>query len=130
MRLSISTAILCALVAVPIASAQRPVQRQQLYQRNVLRAADVHPNMPVAVRSQSGEALRIVEFRTLDTSTGRLADRYKGLRMNRDNMRQQNRRTLSTATPRAISQRYPEGQFVRRGGQSFRLLPGRSINSF
>jgi hypothetical protein len=131
MRLSfLGTAALALVLASSAAYAQRPIQNRQVQPQTVQRAADYHPATPIVVRSQAGEALRVTTYSQRPAERGRLADQYKNIYVNRQRQSVANRRTLSTATPRAIVQRYPEGQFVRRNGMMYRVMPGRSISAF
>ena len=108
--LFVATLALVGLAAAP-ASAQAPLNRSQL--RNV------SPGATVVLRSHAGETRRITTRARSVRQPGRLASRYKNLRVNRT--RTLRAQPLRTATPALRTIRTQEGRFVRRNGSHFRV---------
>ena len=112
MRALLFVAILALVgsTAVPAAAQDAPRQTQ-------LRSAS--PGATIVLRSNAGETRRIVTQTPSVRQPGRLALRYKSLRVNRTRTPQLRR--LGTATPALRTVRTQEGRFIRRNGAHFRV---------
>ncbi len=79
------------------------------------------PQSTYVAPAHSGEALRVTTYVQRPQATGRLAQRYKGLRANR---------SAPTASPqlvrpRPVARTYssPRASFIRIGGSFFQVVP-------
>ena len=110
MRPLLFVAALALATAAPAAAQGSPMQPQ-------LRSAS--PGSTIVLRSNAGEARRVVTQTGSVRQPGRLAGRYKSLRVNRTRPTQLRR--IRTATPALRTIRTQEGRFVRRNGSHFRV---------
>jgi hypothetical protein len=88
-----------------------------------------HPGSTTASGGASGEAMRVTTYAERAAPAGRLSRRYRGIAVNRSP------RTAAhgASAPGGFvsgnvvmpALRTPQGDFVRRGGSTFRVLRGR-----
>lgn len=88
-----------------------------------------HPGSTAVSGGSSGEAMRVTTYGERPAPAGRLGRRYRGVAVNRSP------RTAAhgAASPGGYASgnvvmpalRTPEGNFVRRGGSTFRVVRGR-----
>lgn len=103
--LSIAAVALVALWVTPDAAAQATPS---------LRATHVVPGLP-------GEAIRVTTYARRPPQRGRLARRYRGIRVNRTAGRAMP--PAITGQPVARTYHTTQASFVRRGGSYFQVLP-------
>lgn len=71
----------------------------------------------------AGEAVRVTTYAERPAGRGRLAARYRGIRVNRTERAAP--RLVTNATPAAPTFDSPRHSFVRRGGSFFQVVPAR-----
>jgi hypothetical protein len=108
MRFPLALGLLAALAA-PAAAQDAP-------------AASPHPESTFVVPSHPGEAVRVTTYAARPTGPGRLAARYRGLRVNRT-------APVALRPVRALVVepvlRTPRAAFVERAGSRFQIVPAR-----
>jgi hypothetical protein len=85
-------------------------------------ASGPDPQSTYVVPAHPGEAVRITVYAERPTGTGRLAQRYRGLRI------QRTAPVAASAAPARVVQpvtETPRAAFVRRAGSYFQVLPAR-----
>ena len=85
-------------------------------------APEPDPKSTYVAPTHPGEAVRITTYDQRPTERGRLARRYKGIRVNRS---APSPAPLVRAEPVARTYSSPRATFVRRGGTFFQVLPRR-----
>lgn len=111
MRFLLALGLLAAL-AVPAAAQDAPEAT----------APAPHPESTFVIPSHSGEAVRVTTYAERPTGRGRLAARYRGLRVYRE------ARPAARAARAVVVEpvlRTPRATFIERAGSRFQVLPAR-----